>query len=139
MPNRLNVSKMCPCGKEHFYQGKFCAKCCYDKHILAHPEKRETIARQQRVRHLLRKYGITPEKYNAMLEKQHGVCAICKAADNGRTRDGRSPLPFMVDHDHVTGKVRGLLCAACNFLVGLLEANSLRYEAAKKYLAEYKE
>ena len=49
----------------------------------------------------------------AMLDFQKGVCAICKkTARNGKRLE--------VDHDHVTGKVRGLLCRNCNVAVGLV-------------------
>jgi hypothetical protein len=75
--------------------------------------------------------------YEKILIAQGGKCAICAAADNGKTKNGESSLPFMVDHNHVTGENRGLLCTACNFLIGLLEANSLRYEAAKIYLDKF--
>lgn len=57
--------------------------------------------------HLKRKYGMTIEEYDAMLEGQGGGCFIC----------GRPPRPDIslhVDHDHSTGKVRGILCFCCN-------------------------
>jgi hypothetical protein len=61
--------------------------------------------------HLKRKYGITLEDYDRMLEAQGGVCAICKEArPEERT--------LHVDHDHVTGKIRGLLCFRCNNAIG---------------------
>ena len=63
-------------------------------------------------RHLLNKYKIDAEKYAGMLADQGGCCAICKksAADLKET--------LAVDHDHVTSKVRGLLCAKCNRMLG---------------------
>jgi len=51
-------------------------------------------------------YRMTPSEYSALLAKQNGVCAICGGHDKNRV--------LAVDHDHKTGKVRGLLCAACN-------------------------
>jgi len=53
---------------------------------------------------LLRKYGITRTDYESMLDSQGGGCAIC----------GSRPDLLCVDHDHLTGKVRGLLCSTCN-------------------------
>ena len=53
--------------------------------------------------HLKRKYGLTLEEYDAMLEAQGGVCAIC-----GEPRPEERTLH--VDHDHETGAIRGLLC-----------------------------
>jgi len=63
--------------------------------------------RKMRADHLMRKYGITVEQYDAMLEGQGGGCFIC----------GRPPRPDIslhVDHDHSTGQVRGILCFCCN-------------------------
>ena len=61
--------------------------------------------------HLRRKYGITLAEYESRLEAQGGVCAICKEArPEERT--------LHVDHDHVTGEIRGLLCFRCNNAIG---------------------
>jgi hypothetical protein len=54
-------------------------------------------------------YGITLEEYQHMVEDQEGHCAICD----------EEPKEFHVDHDHETGKVRGLLCFKCNSLLGM--------------------
>jgi hypothetical protein len=60
----------------------------------------------QRDWHLAKRYGISSVEYDAMLEEQCGVCAIC----------GKPPKKnrLHVDHDHDTGRIRGLLCVACN-------------------------
>ncbi len=63
--------------------------------------------------HLKRKYGMTVADYDAMLVAQDGGCAICGGQPNGRWKH-----KFHVDHDHATGKVRGLLCHRCNMMVG---------------------
>jgi len=64
-----------------------------------------------RASYLMRKYGITPDLYDEMLEAHDGVCAIC-----------RQPRPdertLHVDHDHATGEIRGLLCFRCNNAIG---------------------
>jgi hypothetical protein len=57
--------------------------------------------------HLKRKYGMTLEEYDAMLEAQGGGCFIC-------SRPPREDISLHVDHDHSTGKVRGILCFCCN-------------------------
>lgn len=57
-------------------------------------------------------YGITLEQYDKLLESQGGVCAICGTDTPGGM--GR----FHIDHDHKTGKIRGLLCNKCNPLLG---------------------
>lgn len=59
----------------------------------------------------VRKYGLTVADYANLLAAQNGKCAIC-----GRTENGKR-INFDVDHDHVTGKIRGLLCNRCNRLL----------------------
>lgn len=78
---------------------------------------------------LLRKYGITEQRYNEMLDAQGGVCAICERPPKGR--------PLTVDHCHDTGVIRGLLCGCCNSALGLLAENSFVAGQAWKYLAAY--
>jgi len=63
-------------------------------------------------------YGLTPEMYSEMLDSQGGKCAICLSEVPNKTRPGRL---FCVDHDHATGKVRGLLCCACNSWLGVIK------------------
>lgn len=59
-------------------------------------------------------YGITSTDYNKLFVEQNGVCAICKE----KQEDSKS---LCVDHDHTTGKIRGLLCRACNSGLGHLK------------------
>lgn len=73
----------------------------------------------------LRKFGITQKEYEILLKKQKGVCAIC-----GSKPDTRWQI-LAVDHDHNTGKVRGLLCMVCNTMLGRFEK---RYNKIKEYL-----
>jgi hypothetical protein len=66
---------------------------------------------------LLRQYGLTREEYDEMLLNQDYRCNIC-----GRTiEEARQRRPLSVDHSHVTGKVRGLLCRVCNSSLGWYE------------------
>ena len=72
-----------------------------------------TRIQPKRLNNHLRQYRLTIDDYNEMLEKQNGVCAICKT----------NPYPhkkLCVDHDHSTGVVRGLLCDLCNRGIGLM-------------------
>jgi hypothetical protein len=80
-------------------------------------------------------YGISLETYNQMLEAQHGVCLICGEDNNRVNYKTGKPENFAVDHDHATGKVRGLLCHRCNIAVGLFEEFSTHISA---YLAKSK-
>jgi 5-methylcytosine-specific restriction endonuclease McrA len=72
---------------------------------------------------MLRKYSLTREAYADFLAGQRGLCAMC-----GKPYGKLGPR---IDHDHETGRVRGLLCDVCNRAVGFIE----RYGAlAKVYL-----
>lgn len=75
-------------------------------------------------------YGIGLKEYDAMFESQNGVCAICskEPPDHHKKR-------LNVDHCHTTGRVRGLLCDACNRAIGLMkDSPDLLYKAIN-YLA----
>jgi hypothetical protein len=74
----------------------------------------------------LRRYGITERHYVGLLRKQNGVCAICGTPPNGRL--------LAVDHDHNTGKVRGLLCQGCNAAIGYLMDDPVVVRKAAEYL-----
>jgi hypothetical protein len=81
-----------------------------------------------RKQHLKVRYGITPEDYDVMLQKQKGKCAICD-------RHGQSPgnkRLLDVDHCHKTGKIRGLLCNRCNQSMGKVKDD---IDLLKKFLA----
>lgn len=61
-------------------------------------------------------YGITLDEYEAMLRSQNGVCALCNKGET-RTHNGKTTR-LVVDHDHVSGDVRALLCHNCNVMIG---------------------
>jgi Recombination endonuclease VII len=65
------------------------------------------------------RYGLTPKTYAVMLQAQQGVCLLCRQPEIRRQHG--ELIGLAIDHDHTTGKVRGLLCARCNQLLGSLE------------------
>ena len=86
---------------------------------------------------LKRNFGITLNDYNKMVEAQNGVCAICGQPEtdmDGRSKKIRS---LAVDHNHKTGKVRGLLCGKCNKAIGGLKDNIKTLESALNYLKKF--
>jgi Recombination endonuclease VII len=86
---------------------------------------------------LKRNYGISLAKYNQMVAEQCGSCAICGAVPSENPDEpGRNQKRLHVDHDHVTGKVRSLLCSDCNRGIGFLRENSEMLQRAALYLAE---
>jgi hypothetical protein len=74
---------------------------------------------------LRRRYGMSPAEYAALLAKQGGACAICRKRSKGR---------LCVDHCHLTGTVRGLLCRKCNTALGYLNDDQASLVAALAYL-----
>jgi hypothetical protein len=87
-----------------------------------------------------RKYGLTPETFRAMIERQAGCCAICEdpILVAGAPGDGARGSA-QVDHDHDTGKVRGLLCRSCNVGIGNLGEDPERLMAAAAYLLAHRD
>lgn len=71
------------------------------------------------------KYGLEPADYEALLTQQNGLCAICGALER-----------LVVDHDHETGTVRGLLCAPCNKGIGHLRDDPNVLASALAYLLQ---
>lgn len=86
---------------------------------------------------LKREYGITLEDYNALLRKQAHRCAICRRGETAKSRGKVRRLA--VDHDHVTGAVRGLLCHRCNILVWALEDNHTTLRSVESYIDTFRE
>jgi hypothetical protein len=79
----------------------------------------------------MRRYGITRDDYNRMFSEQNGKCGIC-----GTTKIGRNHTHFHVDHNHATGKVRGLLCDKCNRGLGYFNDNEFILIEAHNYLVK---
>jgi hypothetical protein len=88
-----------------------------------HTHKHDSASPKRRAH--LRRYGISPAEYDALLAKQGGACAICRK---------RSKQRLCVDHCHVTGMVRGLLCHECNGALGYLRDDQASLVAALAYL-----
>lgn len=89
-------------------------------------DRRITNSLKNRDYFIRKKYNIGLEEYDLLLQKQNGMCAIC-----GKESDGSV---LFVDHNHSTKQVRGLLCRACNFGLGMFEENIVSLENAIKYL-----
>ncbi len=114
--------------KAHFAKG-LCRWCYYT----STPEKRVAIRKKKRESRwqindrLVRRHGITLAEYEALLVKQNGACAVCRdACDSG--------MRLAVDHDHSTGRIRGLLCRRCNQGIGVMRDDPARLRRAADYL-----
>lgn len=80
-----------------------------------------------------RLHGLTPEAYQVMYDAQGGRCAICAIPE---PRAGKKS--FCVDHNHATGRVRGLLCTRCNTMIGNARDSAEILKAAIGYLENEK-
>jgi hypothetical protein len=78
--------------------------------------------------HLMRKYGLSIERYEEMLVQQCNKCVICKGEFKASEKIWDSPC---VDHCHRTNKVRGILCRKCNIALHYMEDFKHRVEAAR--------
>ena len=144
--------KTCYTCKGTFYEEKFvkkgtgrlnqCKKCANKakKASRSTPEARQKQkeyreTNKERQKHYMRDYhqrktyGITFSDKEGMLERQGGVCAMCKTEKPGGTNN-----IFHTDHNHITGKVRALLCFKCNRDLGYYELHKSKCE---DYLEEY--
>lgn len=92
---------------------------------------REWQRKNGRAFHLKQKFGLTIEEYDAMVETQGGVCAICSGPPRGPGSDNGL---FHIDHCHDTGAIRGLLCGPCNVALGGFNDSEMLLVAALDYL-----
>ena len=102
-------------------KNRYCSKECGQA-------ARNAELRGNRAAHLKKKYGLDEAAFNAMLAAQDDRCAICRLKLPG----GKGA--FHVDHCHVTGRVRGLLCMLCNHGLGNFRDDPLKLRAAAAYL-----
>lgn len=84
-----------------------------------------------------RKFGITYQQYKEMVFAQKGLCAICEQPETMVSRH-KTVMSLAVDHNHETGKVRALLCARCNTVLGKFQENTELFENAINYLNYWK-
>jgi hypothetical protein len=109
---------------------KACDSAMSKERYARSPEGKEKRKQGMRAR-TLAQYGLTPESYLELYNRQHGFCAIC--------REDALEDSLNVDHCHVTGKVRGLLCGRCNKGLGLFQDSPLLLRLAAEYLTDSEE
>ena len=105
-----------------------CKQCVSDYHKERNSKPEQKI--KQREWSYNRLYGISIEEYNRLSESQNHACKICGSLDSRR---GNNFL--MIDHNHETGEVRGLLCSPCNSAIGMFEDDISRLQSAINYLS----
>ena len=95
-----------------------------------HPDNAKLIGRAIA---LDKKYNMTLDQYQTIQNAQDNKCACCGTAENP------GKVYFDVDHNHATGKVRGLLCGHCNKMIGFARDNPSTLRAGAEYLDKYRE
>jgi len=80
-----------------------------------------------------RRFGVTEAELDALLARQKNRCAICKSSKPYGSGD------WAIDHDHVTGQVRGLLCSKCNLALGLFGDDPKVIAAAQRYISRHRQ
>lgn len=87
--------------------------------------------------YLMRTYGMTLNEYRRRLASQEGCCAICRSPGFKMREHHRKLL--VVDHDHATGAIRGLLCHNCNRAIGLLKDDPAIIRQAAAHIETHRE
>ena len=110
-----------------FKSSSICVTCATER------QRTWREANPERNRHnaLNRKYGLSLDRFNALLVAQGNCCAICRGTKPSGSGD------WSVDHDHTRGAVRGILCSHCNTGLGHFRDDPLRLELAATYLRNY--
>lgn len=114
--------------KKKKYYHSYCIPCQTIRNRKTDKDYKKTEGFHKKYRHrLIRQYGIEPKEFYTMKEEQGGVCAICGSEANGRGE-------LHIDHCHINGHVRGLLCHHCNTGLGHFKDDVSLLNAAALYL-----
>lgn len=136
----MSETKTCPaCGVdkniECFYKVKryrkgysYCIECVAAKNKAL----RKTNGRKWNIARAEKAYGLSAGWFTETEKAQEGKCAICQGPPQG----GRGDY-LVIDHDHVTGKVRSLLCGLCNIGLGVFRDNPAFIRAAANYIEKW--
>jgi hypothetical protein len=106
------------------------AKASVEKFMGKHPHNKKNF-------HLRRKYGISLQDIYDVVELQGG-CAVCHSPTPRKVSRTGGPGEWTVDHDHETGKVRGIVCHPCNTALGMADDSAERLRALADYLEKNK-
>lgn len=111
-------------------RGKLHAECkvCHAARMAKHKSDHPDIYRATLHRARLRKYGLTDKEFKLLIYFQNGMCGICGSYLGDKLH---------IDHDAISGLIRGLLCSRCNTAIGLLKHDRASCLAAAYYLKVY--
>jgi hypothetical protein len=123
--------------KDRLGRAYSCKQCACERAIAWRKRNKAKSRVRDRAYQLQTKYGLTPERYEEMLKKQNGVCAICSRPETYTDRSG-GVGPLCVDHCHASGRVRALLCRRCNMAIGQFTDDPAVLSGALSYLERHK-
>lgn len=86
---------------------------------------------------LMKDYQISLSEYESMVISQNNLCAICQNPQSKFNKNSLKVRSLAVDHNHLTGKVRALLCTSCNTSIGLLGENIQLFKKVIAYLRHH--
>jgi hypothetical protein len=119
---------------EMFWKGQYLCIACQKVKQKNHWDSRTPKKRLEQ--HLKYKYGVTHAEFLTQWDKQKGACSICRTElPDLLTYDSRR-RGYAIDHNHETGKFRGILCLNCNSLLGMAKDSEQILKSAIKYLRE---
>lgn len=135
MSNYMIMCKFCKESKQTYC--KDTCRTCYNRNYRNLRYHTDPIFRSKKLelsrwRKIKLRFGLDRVAYENLLIRQNYVCAICKQAESKHNGKGNNYniKALAVDHDHTTGKIRGLLCSTCNNSLG-------HYEKMKPYAEQY--
>lgn len=108
-----------------------------EKILKARSDKNKNNPEKLMATNLRKMYGITISDYEMMVEQQKNLCAICFQPETSIHPRTKEIKKLSVDHNHDTGKVRGLLCTRCNCMIGYARESEILLSKAIKYLRTY--
>jgi len=110
-----------------YYHGLPCGHCGLTKRDIKTRKCFSCIKERNWTNKIKYRYGLTPDTYAEILTGQNNLCAICKTDSD-----------LVIDHDHVTNKVRGFLCNNCNVALGMFKDSVMLLKSGIKYLMDAK-
>ena len=115
----------------------WCKPCARAYRRETYKGKAPLASLQEKRAHLKRKFNLTGDEYDVMVQSQNGLCAACGNPEVRIDHRNGNRMDLVVDHDHVTGKVRAILCQSCNVALGRLHDDPERVERLLRYIQRF--
>lgn len=110
---------------KHRYRRSWCKECSAIRRQKQRIKRKKINPEKEKLKyrkfHLKTNFNLTLDDYDKLFQQQNGICAVCKNPEIAKNQFGNKRLA--VDHNHLTGKIRGLLCSKCNGGLGNFDDN----------------